>query len=329
MKKLLRGSIVERIFKVVQTFLSVLLQTGMSAVRLAFPPLLIIGCNSSVPEFSGESAFRFLEKQCSFGPRNPGSSGHEQCGEYMIHTLSEFADTVFSQSFFQSVPGTSDTLEMTNIVGIFTGTGTGSLLLGAHWDTRPTADHDINPNRRNEPILGANDGASGVAVLLETARILSQYPHDETIYIVFFDAEDLGIEGIPRSYALGAQYFAKNLPIPNPDNAIVLDMVGDADLHIPIERNSYVQNPTLVKFLWTLADELELEAFDKQLQYEIYDDHVPLWEEAQIPAIDIIDFNYPNRRSNFWHTHEDIPIHCSAESLFQVGTLIIHFIYNR
>ena len=91
----------------------------------------------------------------------------------------------------------------------------------------------------------------------------------------------------------------KNLPIPKPDNAIVLDMVGDAELHLPIERNSYVHNPTLVKILWTLADELELEAFDKQLQYEIYDDHVPLWEEAQIPAIDIIDFRYPNEEKNY------------------------------
>ena len=290
--------------------------------------ILVEGCTVSVPEFSGESAFHYLEKQCSFGPRNPGSSGHEQCEEYLIHTLSEFADTVFSQPFLQSIPGKSDTLEMTNIVGIFFGSGTKSLLLGAHWDTRPTADHDVNPERRNEPILGANDGASGVAVLLETARILTQNPHDETIYIVFFDAEDLGIEGNPRSYALGAQHFAKNLPIPKPDNAIILDMVGDAELHLPIERNSYVHNPTLVKFLWTLADELELEAFDKQLKYEIYDDHVPLWEEAQIPAIDIIDFNYPNRWSNFWHTHEDIPIHCSAESLYQVGTLLIHYIYD-
>ena len=291
--------------------------------------ILVVGCTVSVPDFSGESAFHYLEKQCSFGPRNPGSSGHEQCEEYLIHTLSEFADTVFSQPFLQSIPGKSDTLEMTNIVGIFFGSGTKSLLLGAHWDTRPTADHDVNPERRNKPILGANDGASGVAVLLETARILTQNPHDETIYIVFFDAEDLGIEGNPRSYALGAQHFAKNLPIPKPDNAIILDMVGDAELHLPIERNSYVHNPTLVKILWTLADELELEAFDKQLKYEIYDDHVPLWEEAQIPAIDIIDFNYPNRWSNFWHTHEDIPIHCSAESLNQVGTLLIHYIFDR
>ena len=308
-------------------YLSLRFSVFSSIPMIIVSSILVEGCTVSAPKFSGESAFHYLEKQCSFGPRNPGSNGHEQCEEYLIHTLSEFADTVFSQPFLQSIPGKSDTLEMTNIIGIFFGSGTKSLLLGAHWDTRSTADQDVNPERRNEPILGANDGASGVAVLLETARILTQNPHDETIYIVFFDAEDLGIEGNPRSYALGAQHFAKNLPIPKPDNAIVLDMVGDAELHLPIERNSYAHNPTLVKFLWTLADELELEAFDKQLQYEIYDDHVPLWEEAQIPAIDIIDFNYPNKYSNFWHTHEDIPIHCSAESLFQVGTLIIHFIY--
>lgn len=312
-----------------QTFLSILLETVMSAVLLIFPILFIMGCNTSVPEFSGESAFHYLEKQCSFGPRNPGSEGHENCKEFLINTMAEFADTAFTQMFNQSIPGTSDTLVMTNIISIFTGTGTGSLLLGAHWDTRPTADHDMNPELRNQPILGANDGASGVAVLLETARILSQHSHDETIYIVFFDAEDSGIEGEPHSYALGAQYFAKNLPIPLPDYAIVLDMVGDADLHLPIERNSYVQNPTLVKYLWTLADELGLNAFEKQIQYEIYDDHVPLWEEAQIPAIDIIDFNYPNKYSNFWHTHEDIPDHCSAESLNQIGILLIHYIYGR
>ena len=291
--------------------------------------LVSFSISQNAPYFDGEKAYSFIKKQCSFGPRNPDSRGHEQCGEYLIYTLSEFADTVLLQSFRQSIPGTSDTLEMTNIIGISFGSSAKSLLLGAHWDTRPTADHDANPERRNKPILGANDGASGVAVLLETARILTQNPHDETIYIVFFDAEDLGIEGNPRSYALGAQHFAKNLPIPKPDNAIVLDMVGDADLYLPIERNSYVQNPTLVKYLWTLADKLGLDAFDKQLHYEIYDDHVPLWEEAQIPAIDIIDFNYPNTRSNFWHTHEDIPIHCSAESLYQVGTLIIHYVYER
>ena len=138
----------------------------------------------------------------------------------------------------------------------------------------------------------------------------------------------MGKPGDPDSCALGAKSFSKVLPSPIPFAAICVDMVGDAELHIPIERNSYVQNPLLIKKLWGLAKELELNAFDKTLQYEIFDDHVPLWEEAQIPAIDLIDFNYPNRRSNYWHTHQDIPVHCSAESLGQVGTLLIHYIYR-
>jgi len=303
-------------------------QTSIRVVILNISILFNMGCNSAIPEFSGESAFLFLEKQCSFGPRNPGSEGYEYCKEFLIKNLENSADSLFTQLFLQAIPGTRDTMEMTNIIAHFPGSGDNILLLGAHWDTRPTADHDPNIQRRNEPILGANDGASGVSVLLEIAQILSEFPHEETIYIVLFDAEDLGIEGNHRSYALGAQYFAKNLPIPKPHNAIIVDMVGDAELHIPIERNSYVQNPLLIKKLWGLAKELELNAFDRTLQYEIYDDHVPLWEEARIPAIDIIDFNYPNRRANYWHTHQDIPVHCSAESLGQVGTLLIHYIYR-
>ncbi|MBH49155.1 MAG: hypothetical protein CMG69_00160 [Candidatus Marinimicrobia bacterium] len=297
---------------------------------LAFFSILInFGCISQVPSFSGESAFQYLEKQCSFGPRNPGSEGYELCKSFLIDELSKFSDSVFTQKFNQLIPGTNRTMEMTNIIGKLSGSGARPILLGAHWDTRPTADHDANPEKRDKPILGANDGASGVAVLLEIARVLSQYPHDETVYIVFFDAEDLGIEGEHRSYALGAQYFAKNLPISKPELAIILDMVGDANLELPIERNSYYQNPQLVKYLWNLADEIGLTAFEKNLGYEIYDDHVPLWENANIPAIDIIDFNYPNRWSNFWHTHDDVPENCSAESLNQVGTLLVHYIYDR
>ena len=296
---------------------------------VALLSFFIFSCQSKAPLFSGESAFIYLEKQCSFGPRNPGSIGHRLCKDFLVSTLDEFADTTFTQSFLQAVPGTSDTIEMTNIIGVFNGEGHSPLLLGAHWDTRPTADHDRDPERRGDPILGANDGASGVSVLLEMAHILSRNSQSQKIYIVFFDAEDMGIEGNPKSYALGAQYFANHLPIQKPRQAIILDMVGDADLFLPIERNSYVQNPNLVKTLWTLADDLSLNAFEKQLMFEIYDDHVPLWEIAQIPAIDIIDFMYPNQRSNFWHTHEDIPKNCSAESLYQVGTLLVHYIFDH
>ena len=121
----------------------------------------------------------------------------------------------------------------------------------------------------------------------------------------------------------------RDLPIEKPDEAIILDMIGDAELHIPIERYSYQQNRQLVKKLWGLAKVLSLDAFESRIEYSIYDDHVPLWAEAKIPAVDIIDFNYPNSYTNYWHTTQDLPEHCSAESLGQVGTLLVHYIYGR
>ena len=202
------------------------------------------------------------------------------------------------------------------------------MLLGAHWDTRPWADSDLNIEKHNQPIIGANDGASGVSVLLELAKIFHYNPPPIRVSIVLFDAEDMGRPGVPKSYARGSQFFAKNLPIEKPDEAIILDMIGDKELHIPIERYSYQQNKDLVKKLWSLANKLNLEAFESRIVHTIYDDHVPLWQEAKIPAIDIIDFNYPNRYSNYWHTSQDTPDNCSAQSLGQVGNLLVHYIYG-
>ena len=134
--------------------------------------------------------------------------------------------------------------------------------------------------------------------------------------------------GENRSYAQGSQYFSQNLPFPKPDHAIILDMVGDQHLHFPIERFSYSHAPQLVRKIWKLANKLNLPAFDQSLGYTIYDDHVPLWENANIPAIDIIDFDYPHEYNNYWHTLEDTPDKCSAGSLEQVGILLTYHIYG-
>ena len=147
-------------------------------------------------------------------------------------------------------------------------------------------------------------------------------------YVIFFDAEDGGNHGQPNTFALGAKFFAENLPIIKPDFAIIVDMVGDKNLTIPIERISYSIAPEKVKEIWDLADDLSLRAFKKTIANEIYDDHVPLWEIAQIPAIDIIDFQYPNMFYNYWHTQSDTPNNCSPQSLGQVGTLLVNYIYG-
>ena len=290
---------------------------------------VLSSCNNTVPEFDKDNAFRYLVEQCEFGPRNPNSNGYKQCLDYLKKTLSGFADTIFLQPFVLDDLVNEKSYDLTNIIARFKVGDPQQLLIGAHWDTRPWADEDPDPEKRNDPIIGANDGASGVAVVLELARILNASPPPIGITLVLFDGEDMGRSGIPKSYAQGSLAFAKDLPIEKPDEAIILDMIGDAELHIPIERFSYQQNRKLVKKLWGLAKELSLDAFESRIVHTIYDDHVPLWAEAKIPAIDIIDFNYPNSYANYWHTTQDLPENCSAESLGQVGTLLVHYIYGR
>ena len=290
---------------------------------------VLSSCNNAVPNFDKGNAFRYLVEQCEFGPRNPGSNGYKQCLDYLQNTLSGFADTILLQSFVLDDLVNEKSYDLTNIIARFKMDEPEQLLIGAHWDTRPWADEDPVPEKRNDPIIGANDGASGVAVILELARILNASPPPIGITLVLFDGEDMGRSGTPKSYAQGSLAFAKDLPIEKPDEAIILDMIGDAELHIPIERYSYQQNRQLVKKLWGLAKVLSLDAFESRIEYSIYDDHVPLWAEAKIPAVDIIDFNYPNSYTNYWHTTQDLPEHCSAESLGQVGTLLVHYIYGR
>jgi len=290
---------------------------------------VLSSCNNAVPNFDKGNAFRYLVEQCEFGPRNPGSNGYKQCLDYLQKTFSGFADTILLQPFVLDDLVNEKSYDLTNIIARFKVDAPQQLLIGAHWDTRPWADEDPDTEKRNDPIIGANDGASGVAVILELARILNASPPPIGITLVLFDGEDMGRSGTPKSYAQGSLAFAKDLPIEKPDEAIILDMIGDAELHIPIERNSYRQNRQLVKKLWTMAEELSLDAFESRIAYTLYDDHVPLWAEARIPAIDIIDFNYPNSYANYWHTTQDLPENCSAESLGQVGTLLVHYIYGR
>ena len=290
---------------------------------------VLSSCNNAVPKFDKGNAFRYLVEQCEFGPRNPNSNGYKQCLVYLQKTLAGFADTIFLQPFVLDDLVNEESYDLTNIIARFKVDEPEQILIGAHWDTRPWADEDPEPEKRNDPIVGANDGASGVAVVLELARILNVSPPPIGVTLVLFDGEDMGRSGIPKSYAQGSLAFAKDLPIEKPDEAIILDMIGDAELHIPIERFSYQQNRQLVKKLWGLAKVLNLGAFESRIIHTIYDDHVPLWAEAKIPAVDIIDFNYPNSNKNYWHTTQDLPENCSAESLGQVGTLLVHYIYGR
>ena len=290
---------------------------------------LTFGCGPSGPDFDEDHAFEYLVAQCDFGPRNPGSEGYYACLDFIINELDQSADDIILQDFRYREQRYRKRYDLQNIIARFNPDASFQTIISAHWDTRPWADSEDNRRDRNQPIIGANDGASGVAVLLELAKIMGETPPPIGVNLVFFDGEDLGVPGENETYCQGSRYFAKNLPIPRPNEAINLDMIGDKQLHLPVEKYSLEYHPKLVRYLWGRADDMGLDAFDITPQYAIYDDHVPLHEIAGIPAIDLIDFKYPNPYANFWHTMNDVPENCSAESLEQVGKLMVDYIYNR
>jgi hypothetical protein len=294
-----------------------------------FLTLIFLGCQSNVPNFDEDNAFSYLVAQCDFGPRNPGSDGYFACLDYLITELDQSANEIILQDFSYQEQRYNKRYNLENIIARYNPDSEFQTVISAHWDTRPWADQEDLRQDRDQPIIGANDGASGVAILLELARIMGENPPPIGVNLVFFDGEDLGVPGENETYCQGSRFFAKNLPIPRPDEAINLDMVGDKQLVLPIERYSLEYHPKLVRHLWDRAKDMGLDAFIGRVDYAIYDDHIPLNEIAGIPSIDLIDFKYPNSYANFWHTLNDIPENCSEESLGQVGDLMVDYIYNR
>ncbi|MEE9225467.1 MAG: M28 family peptidase [Bacteroidota bacterium] len=281
---------------------------------------------SSVPDFDGEQAFRFLLAQTNFGPRNPSSVGHHRCLDYLAIELQSYAEAVDLQRFAH-IGYDGERYDMTNILSSFNLQATDRIMLAAHWDTRPMADQEKDPEKRKQPILGANDGASGVAVVLEIARQMKLHPPPIGVDIILFDGEDFGKEGDLAYFSLGARYFAKNMPAGfNPRFGVLLDMVGDKQLELLQEENSLRFAADVVRKVWSLARELGFTQFSLERRDEIFDDHIPL-NQAGIRTINIIDFDYPDESNRHWHTLEDTPDKCSPESLEAVGTVLMHLIY--
>ncbi len=282
----------------------------------------------AIPHFNSERAFGFLVKQTDFGPRNPNSTGHQACSNYLTTQLRGLADAVSVQEFQHTGYG-GEILSLTNIIASFNPAMEQRILLCAHWDTRPRAEHDENKDRRNEPMLGANDGASGVAVLLELATLLHTQKPAIGVDLILFDGEDYGNEGDHASYLLGSRHFALNLePERQYRFGILVDMVGDKFLDLPREENSVKYAPDIVSLVWSKAKELGYTEFLDEVEGAVYDDHLPL-NEIGIKTIDIIDFNFPDPTNRYWHTHQDVPENCSPESLGAVGTVLTHVIYSQ
>ncbi len=279
------------------------------------------------PAFDADHAFGYLTQQTSFGPRNPGSKGHAECLAFLQNELNKSCPSVSLQPF--TVDGYGETLRLTNVFASINPGVTTRILLVAHWDTRPRADQDQDPKKRSEPILGANDGASGVAVLLEIARVLKATPPRIGVDILLVDGEDYGKEGDDSKYLLGAKYFAEHQPEGyRATFGILLDMVGDANLELMREPYSETYGKDIVDLVWATARSLGVYQFTDREQHATLDDHLPL-NKAGIKTIDLIDFAYPDDSNRYWHTTEDTPDKCSAESLGAVGKVLLEVIYHQ
>jgi glutaminyl-peptide cyclotransferase len=275
-------------------------------------------------DFDGDRAFEDLLAQCDLGTREPNSPGAKAAIAFYEKTLKPMADEFHLQPFSMPDPYGDRELQLTNVIARFQPEKQQRIILCAHWDTRPRAEYDLHAP--DEPMIGANDGASGVAVLLEIARLISQTPTNPGIDIVLFDGEDYGKPRDLQHYLLGSRYYVENPIKPMAQLVILLDMVGDAELTLKIDPVSYRSAPRVMEEIWQLGMDLGYDQFKLELGSPMYDDHVPFIEKG-IPAIDIIDFEYPGPNNAHWHTHNDTPDKCSPESLEVVGNTLLSWLY--
>ncbi len=285
--------------------------------------IVFFGFMFSNDNFDSSKAYNYVLQQCDFGPRYPGSDGHKECKDFLFNKMSEYCDEVNLDKHTIVDPLTSDSVKIYNIFGRINPQNDYRVLLIAHWDTRRFADKDPNKDKRKEPVLGANDGASGVAVLLTLMEQYSGKLKNIGIDILLADAEDMGLYGKADSWAIGSKLFSEKYPDPLPQFAICVDMVADKDLEIKIEKYSYQMAPQLINYLWDLAISKGYYNFKKEIGPGIIDDHLSFSSATQVPSINIIDLDYV-----YWHTVEDIPENISKESLNIVGEVLMDLLYE-
>nr|WP_246303425.1 M28 family peptidase [Macellibacteroides fermentans] len=292
----------------------------------------------NVPAFDADSAWVFVENQVKFGPRVPNSEAHVACGNYLTSELKRFGAQVYEQeATLTAYNGTQ--LKAKNIIGSYNPENSKRVLLFAHWDSRPYADHDKDPANHKKPIDGADDGASGVGVLLEMARQFSIKSPAIGIDIIFFDAEDYGTPEFVKEYkentwCLGAQFWAKNPHVKGykADFGILLDMVGAKNASFFKEATSMRYAPQIVELVWSTARDLGYGKFFINAEGgAITDDHQYVILGRNIPCIDII-YTDPESDNGFgphWHTQNDTMDNIDRETLKAVGQTVLQVVYNQ
>lgn len=289
----------------------------------AFPGLLLGACAARL-DVDGARAQARVVHQVELGPRIPGTAGHAAMLSWLDGQLQGLGARIEHQAFTDTTLGRP--LPLTNVIARF-GPGSGRrITLAAHYDTRPWCDQDPDTSHRAQPLPGANDGGSGVAVLLEVAELLHLRAPPLGVDLVFFDGEDQGLATRAEQFSLGARGYAARLAPRGSDArpvaAFVFDMIGDKDLQIYPEIQSVQRAANLTAVVTDAARATRARGFHDDPRYAVTDDHVPLLE-AGLPAVDIIDFDYPA-----WHTLNDKPDQTSAESLAEVARVAAWIVYR-
>lgn len=287
------------------------------------------------PQFNADSAYRFTAEQCSFGPRTMNSLAHDKCERWIIGKFKSYGLEVKTQKAdLDGIDG--EKLHSTNIIASYNPKATTRILVCAHWDSRPWADNDPDSTKHNQPVMAANDGASGVGVMIELARVIStdsSLNKDLGVDFVCFDAEDSGKDGDDASWALGAQYFASHQPEGlAPSFGILLDMVGGEGAQFYQEQMSIHYAPDIVAKVWNAAASAGYSAYFPTSQGgAVTDDHIPL-NKAGIPTIDIIPFYRDLPDNSFgptWHTTYDTMEHIDKNTLKAVGQTVVQVLYTE
>ena len=285
----------------------------------------VSGPTPGSPSFDGEAALELVRQQVAFGPRVPGTAGHTRQLGWMVARLDSLAPAVAVDTF-SHVTTAGDSLTLFNVTARFVPEATRRILLLAHWDTRPRSDAATDPALRDTPVPGANDGASGTAVLLVLARLFAESPPPMGVDLLFTDGEDYG-PGV-EDMLLGARRYASMLPDEGrPVYGVLLDLVGDADPGFPVEGYSAQFAQVVVRKVWRAAERLGHRTyFPDAVGQRLVDDHVPLIE-AGLPTANVVDFSYgPGNR--YWHTPDDTPERLSARTLQMVGEVVAELIYS-
>ncbi len=290
--------------------------------------------NAIPKSYDGGRAFQYLRQLCDLGPRPSGSAAMVSQQAMLQTFFSDRGGSVSIQTFNIRHPEDGSQVAGGNLIASWYPTRAKRFLLCAHYDTRPYPDSD-RQNRRGT-FVGANDGGSGTAALMELANQLNDLPPDVGVDIVLFDGEEFVFQQGRDDYFLGSTFFAEQYILAPPvvpyQAGILLDMVGDRELKIYYEQNSLRYARDVTKSIWHTADRLGVRAFVPRSRHKIEDDHIPLNEIAKIPTVDLIDFDYPRPgigAPSYWHTEQDIPQNCSGESLAAVVWVLHEWLKDR